>query len=200
MGKHYRCNPPKSDKCFGVEIEGFVRLGALPNYGTYWRDFLVEDDGSLCFRGRENEKPVELITHPLEYHEMLEHLRRAQIGLPKDFLRSSAEAGTHVHVGRGICSVDKAQKIAAALAQFPQNAIKICFGRAPTDYCKLGLPVHRAFGAVKLHQEAKQTVEFRSFASGDFAWAAECVRRTKLLCEMPDTFTPNELKEQFGVK
>lgn len=160
----------------------------------------MADDGSLELRRRENEQAVELITHPLEYHEMLEHLRRAQIGLPKGFLRSSAEAGTHVHVGRGICSIHKAQKIAVALAQFPPHAMHACFGRAPTGHCKLGLSVNRAFGAVKLHQEAKQTVEFRSFAAGDFAWAAECVRRTKLLCEMPDTFTPNELKEQFGVK
>lgn len=200
MGKHYCCNPPKSDKCFGVEIEGFVRLGALPGYGTYWREFFVADDGSIIGQGFANEESVELISHPLEYHEMLEHLRRAQIGLPKGFLRSSAEAGTHVHVGRGICSIHKAQKIAVALAQFPPHAMHACFGRAPTAYCKLGLPVHHAFGAVKLHEETKQTVEFRSFAAGDFAWAAECVRRTKLLCEMPDTFTPNELKEQFGVK
>lgn len=199
MGKHGYCNAPKSDKCFGVEIEGFVRRGALPGYGTYWREFFVADDGSIRGQGSANEESVELISHPLEYHEMLEHLRRAQIGLPKDFLRSSPSAGTHVHVGRGICSIHKAERIADALAQFPAHAMHACFGRAPTAFCSVG-SIRRSFGAVKLHVEAKQTVEFRSFAAGDFAWAAECVRRTKLLCEMPDTFTPNELKEQFGVK
>lgn len=199
MGKHRGCDPPKSDRCFGIEIEGFVQRGALPGYGTYWREFFVADDGSIRGLGRAGEESVELISHPLEYHEMLEHLRRAQIGLPKDFLRSSAEAGTHVHVGRGICSIHKAERIADALARFPPHAMHACFGRAPTEFCSVG-PIRRPFGAVKLHEETKQTVEFRSFAAGDFAWAAECVRRTKLLCEMPDKFSANELKEQFGVK
>lgn len=197
MGNFAAHKKPVNNRCFGVEVEGYISVRSPIQYRQLRGDVYCSSDGSLN-GAYDDEKDVELITQPLPYKEVVKALRKQK---RIKTWRTDADCGVHVHVGRGVCSTRKASALAAAIGKLSDNQFAELFGRKPTYYCRnSGITLHGILrrGAIA-NREEKHTTEFRMFPSKDFDWAIECTRRVKVLCEMEAPYTYERIKEAFGI-
>lgn len=196
MGNFAAHKKPVNNRCFGVEVEGYISVRSPIQYHHLRGDVYCSSDGSLD-GAHDDEKDVELITQPLPYKEVVKALRKQK---RIKTWRTDANCGVHVHVGRGVCSTRKANKLAKAIGKLNDNQFAELFGRKPNFYCRnSGTTEQHWTGYRGAIANRKDTTEFRMFPSRDFDWAIECARRVKVLCEMEAPYTYERIKEAFGI-
>lgn len=175
-------------KSFGIEIECLVASMAFrrcKHYGMFYADIDSSIDENFGTKG------VEFTSQPLPYGWLIKEIAKLWKKYP---WQHNESCGIHVHVNRGMISEKRIKKLRSCLFDMPRNEIVSLFGRYSPDYAN-PYNLHSRYSAINICNE--KTVEFRMFPSGDYKWAQECVRRTKLMVEFRGEPTYSNLFKLF---
>lgn len=184
---------PNTNHAYGIEIEMMVHWDH--NVPPFVGFFVKGYDGSI--QRHVEHDAYEMVSQPLSYH----FLQREIMLLGSKFpWVVNASCGIHVHVTRDVFLSDKkAKRIFAAVSKLTDDQCIELFGRKPNDYCKRQ-PNYRGLlrdRYTMVNFTNIKTFEFRMFASGDWRWAQECVRRVRAMIRIRGPINYQTLRAAF---
>lgn len=201
MGSLSRFRKAPHAKTYGLEYEFFFVTpeNARFDYG-YRGMFYATTDVSISASSvilqhySDRIYTVELISQPLPYNWLIREIKKLE-KFPHEILANSS-CGIHVHVSRKLTSEKRMMKLLAFLKTLNSAQSRALFGRAYNEYCSPSRSTDSKYSIINfLHS---QSFEFRMFASGDPAWAAECVRRTRLMVEYRGEYSYSNFTKLFS--
>lgn len=166
-------------KTMGIELECIVTFSDFEKVMNQFVGFFYAgNDGSIRpdYSGG-GSRGIEFVSQPLPYSALLREIDRLN---KRVIWRHNESCGIHVHVSRHWLNDVRAIRLQKSICALTNSEFASLFGRRPNDYC-LRTARHTRYCAVNTTNS--HTIEFRMFASGDAAWAKECLRRVKLLVE-----------------
>lgn len=181
---------PIHNKCYGIEIECYVPRNTV-RYHSHVGMFFVGMDGSLQYN-QGGQVGVEFVSQPLPYKWLDKEIAKLYKRHP--WTRNDS-CGIHVHVSKASVSRHRMLELLSCLWGLNDTQAMHLFGRTwnmhnhpacENRYCSINM-------------RNANTIEFRMFASGDAAWARECLRRTKLMVEYKGKCSYGNLCELFGL-
>ncbi len=143
----------------------------------------------------------ELVSDPLSYRGLRKVLLGLQDALAPYEWNAVYNTGIHVHASARACPGSQARRLAEAFCRLTDQQCETLFGRTPGWFAmNVGYVGYHKY--IQQHRKrGRITYEFRMFKSGDALWAAECLRRTKIMCDMrKGDITHHRLREAFGIE
>ncbi len=199
MSNTYRnFRSPRAAAPFGIEIEGATKC-CLP-LGSHFAKMYKGYDASIRSTADYTYK-YELVSDPLSYRGLRKVLLGLQDALAPYEWNAVYNTGIHVHASARACPGSQARKLAEAFSRLTDQQCETLFGRTPGWFAmNVGYVGYHKY--IQQHRKrGRITYEFRMFKSGDALWAAECLRRTKIMCDMrKGDITHHRLREAFGIE
>lgn len=181
---------PVHNKCYGIEIECTVPKGSV-DYDLHTGMFYVGMDGSLRAISA-NDKAVEFVSQPLPYKWLDKEIAKLYKRHPWTW---NSTCGIHVHVSKASVSRYRMLELLRCFLDLSDTQVTHLFGRMWNRYNN---PTWDGrYCSINMHNP--NTIEFRVFASGNAAWARECLRRTKLMVEYKGKYSYDSLCKLFGL-
>lgn len=184
---------PVHNRCFGIEIEGLFDYQKT-SYYQYYGFFYAGADASIS-RDTLRQKPLEMVSQPLPYKMLQKQIDLLEKKVGKWTANNSC--GIHVHVSKTAVSFSKIKRLWNGICKLDNNQFQVLFGRIPNDYCHCRRDSFNLERYCAINTRPDHTYEFRMFASGEAAWAKECLRRTKIMCDMKGPISYDTLFEAF---
>lgn len=186
---------PVHSKSYGIEVETCMhpddkfRLFNKPKRIEGFFRFAV--DGSIDAQRVDGIwwTDVEIVSQPLPYKMLRKQLDK----LKKYRYVTNTTCGIHVHVSKKAVSYTRIGDLLRCLRSINHEQYYDLFGRYPNMYNNP--QINSRYCSINALNE--HTIEFRMFASGDVAWAKECLRRTKLMVEYKGKYSYENLLDLF---